>query len=151
MSNCVCHCLSQALGRSVKKTQCHSRFTQITNYSLVLKHKHPVLGNVCLQDYWDKWDEQCQWQSGNLRSQNWGLNFLKFQSCGLLMGVIPILLWELSSTAAGQVWPSLLGTSTGDPTHEVITFKVIIDKYDPVAIYFIVLGSSLYTFFVFPI
>ena len=29
-------------------------------------------------------------------------------------------------------------------------FKVIIDKYDPVAIYFIVLGSSLYTLFVFP-
>ena len=29
------------------------------------------------------------------------------------------------------------------------TFKVIIDKYDPVAIYFIVLGSSLYTFSVF--
>jgi len=31
------------------------------------------------------------------------------------------------------------------------TFKVIIDKYDPVAIYFIVLGSSLYTVFVSPI
>ena len=31
------------------------------------------------------------------------------------------------------------------------TFKVIIDKYDPVAIYFIVLGSSLYTLFVFPV
>ena len=30
-------------------------------------------------------------------------------------------------------------------------FKVIIDKYDPVAIYFIVLGLSLYTFFVFPV
>ena len=30
-------------------------------------------------------------------------------------------------------------------------FKVIIDKYDPVAIYFIVLGSSLYTLFVFPV
>ena len=30
------------------------------------------------------------------------------------------------------------------------TFKVIIDKYDPIAIYFIVLGSSLYTLFVFP-
>ena len=29
------------------------------------------------------------------------------------------------------------------------TFKVIIDKDDPVAIYFIVLGSSLYTLFVF--
>ena len=25
------------------------------------------------------------------------------------------------------------------------TFKVIIDKYDPIAIYFVVLGSSLYT------
>lgn len=24
----------------LKKTQCHSRFNQITNYSLVLKHKH---------------------------------------------------------------------------------------------------------------
>ena len=30
-------------------------------------------------------------------------------------------------------------------------FKVIIDKYDPVAIYFIALGSSLYTLSVFPI
>ena len=28
------------------------------------------------------------------------------------------------------------------------TFKVIIDKYDPTAIYFIVLGSNLYTLFV---
>jgi len=27
----------------------------------------------------------------------------------------------------------------------------LIDKYDPVAIYFIVLGSSLYTLFVFPV
>ena len=31
------------------------------------------------------------------------------------------------------------------------TFKVIIDKYDPIAIYFIVLGSSLYALSVFPI
>ena len=31
------------------------------------------------------------------------------------------------------------------------TFKVITDKYDPVAIYFIVLGSNLYTVFVFPV
>ena len=31
------------------------------------------------------------------------------------------------------------------------TFKVIIDKYDPVAIYFVVWGSSLYTLFVFPV
>ena len=31
------------------------------------------------------------------------------------------------------------------------TFKVIIDKYDPVAIYFIVLGSALYTRFLFPV
>ena len=30
-------------------------------------------------------------------------------------------------------------------------FKVIMDKYDPVAIYFIVLGSNLYTIFVFPV
>ena len=29
------------------------------------------------------------------------------------------------------------------------TFKVIIDKYDPVTIYFIVLGLGLYTLFVF--
>ena len=27
-----------------------------------------------------------------------------------------------------------------------LTFKVIIDKYGPIAIYFVVLGSSLYTF-----
>ena len=32
-----------------------------------------------------------------------------------------------------------------------VTFKVIIDKYDPVTIYFIVLGSGLYTLFVFPV
>jgi len=31
-----------------------------------------------------------------------------------------------------------------------ILFKVIIDKYDPIAIYFIVWGSNLYTLFVFP-
>ena len=31
------------------------------------------------------------------------------------------------------------------------TFKVITDKYDPVAIYFIVLGLSLYTLSVFPV
>ena len=31
------------------------------------------------------------------------------------------------------------------------TFKVIIDKYDPITIYFIVLGSGLYTLFVFPV
>ena len=31
------------------------------------------------------------------------------------------------------------------------SFKVITDKYDPIAIYFIALGSSLYTVFVFPV
>ena len=31
------------------------------------------------------------------------------------------------------------------------TFKVIIDKHDPIAIYFVVLGLSLYTLFVFPV
>ena len=31
------------------------------------------------------------------------------------------------------------------------TFKVIIDKYDPVATYFMVLGSSFYTLSVFPV
>ena len=31
------------------------------------------------------------------------------------------------------------------------TFKVIIDKYDPVAVYFIVLDSSLYTISMFPV
>ena len=31
------------------------------------------------------------------------------------------------------------------------TFKVIIYKYDPIAIYFVVLGLSLYTFSVFPV
>ena len=31
------------------------------------------------------------------------------------------------------------------------SFKVITDKYDPVAIYFTVLGSNLYTIFVFPV
>ena len=30
-------------------------------------------------------------------------------------------------------------------------FKVIIDKYDPIAIYFIVLDSSLYSLLVFPV
>ena len=30
-------------------------------------------------------------------------------------------------------------------------FKVIIDKYDPISVYFIVLGSGLYTLFVFPV
>ena len=36
-------------------------------------------------------------------------------------------------------------------TFNPFTFKVIIDKYDPIAIYFIVLGSSLYTLSVFPV
>ena len=31
------------------------------------------------------------------------------------------------------------------------TFKVITDKYDPIAIYFIVWGLNLYTVFVFPV
>ena len=31
------------------------------------------------------------------------------------------------------------------------TFKVIINRYDPIAIYFIVLGSGLYTLSVFPV
>ena len=31
------------------------------------------------------------------------------------------------------------------------TFRVITEKYDPVAIYFIVLSSNLYTVFVFPV
>ena len=35
--------------------------------------------------------------------------------------------------------------------NKTFMFKVIIDKYDPVAIYFIVLGLSLYTPFVFPV
>ena len=35
--------------------------------------------------------------------------------------------------------------------HSTFMFKVIIDKYDPVAIYFIALGSNLYTVFVFPV
>ena len=37
------------------------------------------------------------------------------------------------------------------PTGYPFTFKVIINKYDPVTIYFIVLGSGLYTLFVFPV
>ena len=36
-------------------------------------------------------------------------------------------------------------------TFNPFTFKVIIDKYDPITIYFIVLGSGLYTLFVFPV
>ena len=32
-----------------------------------------------------------------------------------------------------------------------LTFKVIIDEYDPIAIYFILGGSSLYPFSVFPV
>ena len=36
-------------------------------------------------------------------------------------------------------------------TFNPFTFKVIIDKYDPVAIYFIVLGLSIYTLSVFPV
>ena len=36
-------------------------------------------------------------------------------------------------------------------TFNPFTFKVITDKYDHVAIYFIVWGSSLYTLSVFPV
>ena len=37
------------------------------------------------------------------------------------------------------------------PPPHPFSFKVIIDKYDPVAIYFVVLGLSLYTLSVFPV
>ena len=33
----------------------------------------------------------------------------------------------------------------------LFTFKVIIDKYDPIALYFVVTGSSLQTFSMFPV
>ena len=36
-------------------------------------------------------------------------------------------------------------------TFNPFTFKVIIDKYDPVVIYYVVLGSWLYTLSVFPV
>ena len=36
-------------------------------------------------------------------------------------------------------------------TFNTFTFKVIIDKYDPIAIYFVVLGLSLYPLAVFPV
>ena len=38
-----------------------------------------------------------------------------------------------------------------DGAFNPLTFKVIIDKYDPVTIYFIVLGLDLYALFVFPV
>ena len=42
-------------------------------------------------------------------------------------------------------WDIMLGHSTH------LHLKVILDKYDPIAIYFVVLGLSLYTFSVFPV
>ena len=47
------------------------------------------------------------------------------------------------------VSPSYSSAILAPPPHP-FSFKVIIDKYDPVAIYFVVLSSSLYTIFVFP-
>ena len=51
-------------------------------------------------------------------------------------------------------WPFFLSSSSETHDSNVgafnrVMFKGIIDKYDPLAIYFIVLGSSLYTLSVF--
>ena len=54
-----------------------------------------------------------------------------------LMAFLFVFFWDFYDSNAGAFNP--------------FVFKVIIDKYDPVAIYFIVLGLSLYTLFVFPV
>ena len=54
-----------------------------------------------------------------------------------LMPFLFILFWETYDSNVGAFNP--------------FTFKVITDKYDPVAIYFIVLVSNLYIVFVFPV
>ena len=50
-----------------------------------------------------------------------------------------------------SVLPILLLRHLGSSSLNPFKFKVIIDKYDPIAIYFVVLGLSLYTFSVFPV
>ena len=50
-----------------------------------------------------------------------------------------------------SVLPILLLRHLGSSSLNPFKFKVIIDKYDPIAIYFVVLGSSLYTFSVIPV
>ena len=44
----------------------------------------------------------------------------------------------------GMIWENGIETC-------IISFKIIIDKYGPIAIYFVVLGLSLCTFSVFPV
>ena len=82
------------------------------------------------------------------------LHEISFSSPSLLVCMCP-LFWGgslVDSIYKGLVFVSIqpafvfwLGHST------CLTFKVIIDKYDPIAIYFVVLGSSLYTLSVFPV
>ena len=69
-----------------------------------------------------------------------------------------VLAWRIPRTEEpGRLQSMELRSQTGRSSYSLcllvgafnpFTFKVITDKYVPVAIYFIVLGSSLYTVFV---
>ena len=54
------------------------------------------------------------------------------------------LLDSVEEGEGGMIWENGIETC-------IISFKIIIDKYGPIAIYFVVLGLSLCTFSVFPV
>ena len=58
--------------------------------------------------------------------------------------VLNSLLNSVEEGEGGMIWENGIETC-------IISFKIIIDKYGPIAIYFVVLGLSLCTFSVFPV
>src|SRR5574340_1604013 len=75
-----------------------------------------------------------------------------FQPFTFSLYVSPVLRWVLvDNICRGLIFVSIQPVFVFWLALNPFTFKVITDKYDPVAIYFIVLGSSLYTLSVFPV
>ena len=75
-----------------------------------------------------------------------------FQPFTFSLYVSPVLRWvSVDNIYRGLVFVSIQPVCLFFGVLNPLTFKVIIDKYDPVAIYFIVLGLSLYTLSVFPV
>ena len=75
-----------------------------------------------------------------------------FQSFTFSLYVSLVLRWVLVDNIQGScfyIHSASLCLLVG--AFNPFAFKVIIDEYDPVAIYFIVLGSGIYAIFVFPV
>ena len=81
------------------------------------------------------------------------LHGISFSSPSLSVCMCPLFWGEflVDNIYRGLVFVSIQPIFVSVGAFNPFTFKVIIDKYDPVAIYFIVLGSGLYTLFVFPV